>query len=196
MPVNNVRILAFAGSTREESLNRKLARAAADGVRAAGAEATLVELRELPMPLYDADLHQREGFPGNVRAFRALVAGHDGLLIATPEYNHGISAVLKNALDWASRREGTEPTGALFRGKPALMFSAAPGIYGGVQALVHLREVLAALGLFVLPGQLALARAKSAFDEDGSLKDPAIEAEVLGMTRRLVDVAAKLMAES
>ena len=187
-----IRILAFAGSTREASLSRKLAGAAASAVREAGGEATLAELRDLPMPLYDADLQAREGFPENVRTFRALVESHDGFLIVTPEYNHGISGVLKNALDWASRGEDAKPVGALFRGKPAVILSAAPGVYGGVRALIQLREILAALELLVLPGQLALARAKSAFHEDGSLVDPTIEAEVLGLTHRLVELAVKL----
>ena len=187
-----IRILVFAGSTREGSLCRKLASAAANAVREAGGEATLVELRDLPMPLYDADLQAREGFPENVHTFRALVASHDGFLIVTPEYNHGISGVLKNALDWASRGEGAKPVGVLFRGKPAVILSAAPGVYGGVRALIQLRAILAALDLLVLPGQLALARAKSAFHEDGSLVDPKIETEVLSLPHRLVELAVRL----
>lgn len=192
MTDQTVRILAFAGSTRTESLNRKLASIAAEGVRSAGAEVTLLELRDLPMPLYDADSHLEGGFPENARIFRDLVGGHDGYVISTPEYNHGLPPLLKNALDWASRPESKNPPGFLFRRKPATMFTAAPGNYGGIRVLPQLREILAALGVFVLPGQLALARAKSAFTEEGELANPNIEAEVLGLTAELVTIAAAL----
>src|SRR4051812_15650015 len=97
------RILAFAGSTRSDSLNKKLVRIAADGARAAGAEVTLVDLRELPMPIYDGDLEAAESLPENAMKLRTLMMSHQGLLISSPEYNSSFSAVLKNAIDWVSR---------------------------------------------------------------------------------------------
>ena len=192
MSIGEVQVLAVSGSTREESLNTRLLRAASEGVRGAGGIVTFADLRDLAMPLYDADLQRDEGFPASVREFRRLVAASDGFLIATPEYNHGPSAVLKNALDWASRRDADGDTSALFRGKPAAMFSAAPGVYGGVRALIQLRENLSALGLFVLPGQMALVRAKHAFDDDGMLKDAALQAEAEGQALRVTQMVLSL----
>lgn len=182
-----VRILVFAGSLREASCNKKLARCGAEAVRAAGAEANWIDLRDLSLPPYDGDLEQRS-FPDGATELRRLVAEHDGMLISTPEYNHGVSGVLKNAVDWASRGK---PPAAAFRGKVAAVFSAAPGIYGGVRALIQLRSILAGVGVLVLPGELALSRAVAAFDDDGRLVDPAIEAEVLGIGHRLVALAAQ-----
>ena len=184
-----VRILAFAGSLREASCNKKLARAGAEAVRAAGAEATWIDLRDLALPPYDGDL-ERRAFPQGARTLRGLVADHDGMLLSTPEYNHGLSGVLKNALDWASRGERGEPPAAAFRGKVGAVVSAAPGIYGGVRGLIQLRSVLAGVGVLVVPRQLALSRAGAAFDDGGRLTDPAIEAEVLAIGRDLVALAA------
>jgi NAD(P)H-dependent FMN reductase len=189
---SKAKILAFSGSTRKDSLNRKLLSAAAKSIKDAGGVVTIFEFRDFPMPFYDEDLQKKEGFSQNVKKFRSLVKSHNGFLIATPEYNHGISAVLKNAIDWASRREGKEPPGSLFRDKPGLIISAAPGGYGGVRALMHLREVLGALGIIVLPGQLALSRANKAFEENGSLSEPLIEAEIAGLTQSLVKLSRTL----
>ncbi|MDA1132024.1 MAG: NAD(P)H-dependent oxidoreductase [Proteobacteria bacterium] len=192
MSIGEVQILAISGSTREESLNTSLLRAASEGIRGAGGTVTFADLRDLAMPMYDADLQRDKGFPESVREFRRMVAAGDGFLIATPEYNHGPSAVLKNALDWASRRDADGVTGALFRGKPAAMFSAAPGVYGGVRALIQLRENLSALGLFVMPGQMALVRAKHAFDEDGLLNDAVLQAEAESQALRVAQMVLSL----
>ena len=96
-------ILAFAGSTRADSFNKKMVRIAADGARNAGAEVTLVDLRDYAMPVYDGDLEAAEGPPAAAQAFKKLMSAHDGFLIAAPEYNSSISAVLKNTIDWVSR---------------------------------------------------------------------------------------------
>ncbi len=93
------KILACAGSTRVESFNKKLLRIAIGGARAAGAEVTHLDLRDIPMPLYDGDLEANEGLPHNAKQFKQLMIAHDGLLISAPEYNSSISAVLKNAID-------------------------------------------------------------------------------------------------
>lgn len=192
MSVNNLKILGFSGSMRRESLNRKLILSAADCIRKTGVEVNIVEFSDLRMPIYDTDLQEQNGFPENVSKFRDLVKEHNGFFISTPEYNHSISPLLKNALDWASRSEGGEPLGFLFKGKAALMLSAAPGIYGGVRALIHLREILSALGLQVLPRQLALSRAKSAFNENNEFKDPNIEKEVTYLGESLVELSLSL----
>src|ERR1700757_409000 len=111
------KILAFAGSTRSESYNKKLVRIAAHGAKTAGAEDTVLDLRDLPLPLFDEDLEASEGLPANARQLKDLMLAHDGFLIAAPEYNSSITAVLKNAIDWASRPVAGEAPLACFTGK-------------------------------------------------------------------------------
>lgn len=186
-------ILGFAGSTRRDSVNKKLVRVAIAGAADAGADVTEIDFADFPMPLYDADLHAREGFPEHAKAFKDLVAASDGLLISTPEYNHGISGVLKNAIDWASRRaEGEAVTSASFQGKVAGIMSAAPGIYGGVRGLLQLRMVLTGVRVLILPEQLALTVAKKAFDDDGGLVNAELEATARGIGARLCAMLEKL----
>lgn len=92
------KILAFAGSTRTDSYNKKLVKIAATGARAAGAEVTYIDLRDLPLPLFDEDLEAQEGLPANARTLKDLFISHQGLLIASPEYNSSLTAVLKMPL--------------------------------------------------------------------------------------------------
>jgi NAD(P)H-dependent FMN reductase len=99
------KLLAFAGSLRQASFNRKIVAVAAEGARAAGAEVTVVDFRDMPMPIYDGDLEAKEGLPDAAKAFKRMLIEHHGVLVATPEYNSQFPALLKNALDWASRRE-------------------------------------------------------------------------------------------
>jgi chromate reductase len=126
------------------------------------------------------------------RFFIVLVTTHDGLLISTPEYNHGISGVLKNAIDWASRPEEGEAPLAAFKGKVAGIMSAAPGIYSGARGLLQLRAVLNGARVLVVPEQLALSGAAKAFDEDGSLHAPELEETALGIGAALCEILRKL----
>lgn len=186
------RILVFAGSLRRDSFNKKLARVGAEALRAAGAEATLLDLRELPMPVYDGDLETAEGIPPNARRFKELLLDHRGLLIASPEYNSSISAALKNAIDWASRQEKGEAALACFEGKVAGLLSASPGVLGGLRGLVTLRSILSNIRVLVLPEQVALPKADGAFGDDGQLLDPKQRAAVENVARRLATVVARL----
>ena len=128
-----IKILAFAGSTRTDSYNKKLVKIAAEGARAEGAEVTLIDLRDFPMPLFDGDLEAASGLPEHAKRLKRLMIGHHGLLISTPEYNSSITGVLKNAIDWASREEtDDEPPLVCFRGKTAALVSASPGRIRGV----------------------------------------------------------------
>src|SRR5260370_42637826 len=104
------RILAFAASARSESFNKKLVAITAQGARQAGAEVTLIDLEDFPLPLFDQDLEAEQGMPENGKELKKLFIDHDGLLIASPEYNSSITAVLKNAIDWVSRPAAGEPT--------------------------------------------------------------------------------------
>lgn len=188
------RILAFAGSTRSGSYNKKLVRIAAEGARRSGAEVTFVDLRDLALPLYDEDLEKEKGLPEGAKRLKMLMSTHDGFLIASPEYNSSISAVLKNAIDWATRKaEPNEPPLSAFAGKVAVIMSASPGALGGLRGLVHLRAILGNINVIVLPDQRAVPKAHEAFNGDGTLKDAELQMaiESLGETaarfaRRLV----------
>lgn len=186
------KIVALAGSVRSESLNRKLMGAAVAAARAAGAEVTVVDLREYPMPIYDGDLEAREGIPANARKLKAIFKAHQGLLIVAPEYNASITPLLKNTLDWVSRPDGGEAGSVPYQGKVAALYAASAGALGGLRGLTHLRAVLQNVGVLVQTEQYALPRANEAFAPDGALLDPRARASVEGVAQRLVDLTNKL----
>ena len=133
-----MKLLVFAGSTRQHSFNRQLATVAATLARAAGAEVTQLELASLDIPLYNADL-EAQGTPADVIRLKQLMFEHPAWLICSPEYNGSYTALLKNTLDWASSpvkgdpdwSRGTEP----FEGKVVGLLSASPGALGGLRSL-------------------------------------------------------------
>lgn len=186
------KILAFAGSTREGSFNKKLVRVAAEAARAAGSEVTMLDLRELELPMYDGDLESSKGLPAGGRKLKDLMLAHHGFLISAPEYNSSISAVLKNAIDWASRPVPGEKPLECFDGKIAALLSASPGALGGLRMLMHLRAILENIGTTVLPKQLAVAKAADAFDEHGTLKDAAQQKKVQQLCAELTEVTRRL----
>lgn len=190
------RILVFSGSARKASLNKKLARVAAEAARAAGGEVTLIDLDDYPMPVYHGDLEASEGMPENARKLRALFLEHDALLIASPENNQSITALLKNVIDWLSRDigdgKGVNNGLAPYRGKVAGLMNATPGPYGGVRHLYHLRQVLSGLQMIVLPNQVQLAHADEAFGPDGALVDERMVRAVNTLAKALVEMAGKL----
>lgn len=189
------KILAFAGSTRSGSFNKKLVALAAAGARDAGAEVTVIDLRDFPLPLFDEDLESEHGLPENAKKLKALLLAHDGLLIASPEYNSSITGVLKNSIDWASRTAtDEEPALAGFRGKIAAICSASPGGLGGLRGLVTLRSILGNIGVLVLPDQIAISSAGSAFDADGQLKDALKQSHVKALGKSLSDLIARTVS--
>ncbi len=188
------RILALAGSTRKESFNRKLVKIAAESARQAGAEVTLLELKDFPLPLVDQDLESAEGIPANAMALKKAFIEHQGLLIASPEYNSSITPLLKNTIDWVSRPVPGEPPLAGFQGKVAGLISASPGALGGLRGLVHLRSILGNIGVLVLPEQAAISNAGDAFDAGGAFKDPKQKSRIDGVVKKLVETTKKLGA--
>lgn len=180
------RVLAFAGSTRSESYNKRLIRLAAAGATAAGAEVTLVDLRDYPLPLYDGDLEERDGIPGNVRKLKDLFLANHGLLISAPEYNSSITAVLKNTIDWVSRPVAGEAALNCFDGKVAGLLSASPGALGGLRGLVHVRAILQNIRVLTVPEQVSVSNATEAFTADGSLKDAKQRAAVEALAAKVV----------
>lgn len=185
------KILAFAGSARRDSFNKKLIRIAAEGARAGGAEVTLLDLADYPMPIYDGDLEASEGLPANAVKLRQLFGAHDGLLIASPEYNSSVSALLKNTIDWVSRPAKDEPGLKYITGKCAGLLAASPGALGGLRGLVHVRAILGNIGVTVIPQQYALNGAAGAFNGD-ALKDEAQAKAAMAIGQALATVAAKL----
>jgi NAD(P)H-dependent FMN reductase len=189
------RILAFGGSLRRDSFNQKLAAIAAQGARDAGAEVTLVALRDFPLPVFDQDIEAASGMPDAAKRLKGLFREHHGLLIASPEYNSSVTAALKNALDWVSRAESDdEPPLMAFSGKSAVLCAASPGALGGLRGLVHVRAILGNIGVTVLPDQVAVSRAHEAFRDDGLLADEKLAAKANGLGALLARHLAKLLA--
>lgn len=189
---SRVKILCFSGSTRAESLNKKLAKLAVREIDALGAVATYIDLADFPMPLYNGDLEIRDGVPDHAIDLKEMFMAHQGIFIASPEYNAGYSPLLKNTLDWITRVsvEGEKPQAA-FKDRIFAISAASTGSLGGIRALPLLRQTLTAgYGALVIPEQIALTRASDAFDENGDL----IEAHMASMFRaqisRLVELAA------
>jgi NAD(P)H-dependent FMN reductase len=165
------KILAFAGSTRTGSFNKKLVKIAAAGAIEAGADVTIIDLRDFQMPLYDEDLEKQEGLSTSVRTLKDLMLAHQGLLISSPEYNSSVSGVLKNTIDWVSRQSEGEIPLACFKDKVVGLMSASPGGLGGLRGLVHVRAILENIGALVIPNQMAISKAHEAFNLDGTMKD-------------------------
>lgn len=187
------RILAFAGSTRRESWNKKLIRVAAKGAGDTGAAVTLVDLADFPMPMYDGDLEAEKGIPEKGREFKDLLRRHQGFLMSCPEYNSSISGVLKNVIDWASRRENDEKPLECFRGKVVSLMSASPGRLGGLRGLVHVRAILGNIGCIVLPNQVAVPSANDAFDPEGRLRDGGLREQVENLGSELAGIISRLV---
>ena len=180
-----LKVLALAGSTRADSYNKKLIRAAAKLAQEMGAQVTIIDLRDYLMPFYDADL-EKEGMPKNAKRFRDMIMSSDGIIISSPQYNASIPAVLKNALDWASRDENGQESDSAFAGKKFVVMSASPGKKGGAKGLVHLRAVIKDCGGEVLEKQVSIPCADQAFDETGSLKESSLKQQLEQAVNQLI----------
>lgn len=187
-----LKILAFSGSARRDSLNKKLLAVAAQGAREAGATVNVVDFRDYPMPIYDGDLEAASGLPERAQAFKTLMIEHHGMLIACPEYNSSITALLKNALDWASRPAPNEKPLVAFAGKVAGLVAASPGAMGGYRGLQQVRYILGNIRTIVLPDMFALNSAHEAFDAAGNLTDPKKRESAMGVGREVVGTLRKL----
>ena len=186
------KILAFAGSLRKESFNKKLVKIAMAGAKAAGAEVTFLDLKDIPLPVFDEDLEAADGLPPNARKLKDLLLANQGLLISAPEYNSSITAALKNAIDWASRPVQGEPPLGCFDGKIATLMAASPGALGGLRGLVTVRSILGNIKVTVLPDQIAVNKAHEAFNPDGTLKDAKQQASIEKLGADLAKFLTKL----
>ena len=164
-----MKVVAIAGALREGSLNKQLLRLATRILEKDGVEVDLVDLKKLAIPFYDGDLEAASGLPAGAQELVARIAAANGVVIASPEYNFSVPAVLKNAIDWVTRAKPMP-----LRGKTALLLSASPSLVGGNRALWVLRMSLEAVGTHVHPDMFSLATAHQAFDEAGEVKDEAL----------------------
>lgn len=172
-----LKVLAFSGSTRADSYNKKLVMQAAETVREMGAEVTLIDLADYPMPFYNADLEAEVGMPEYAAQFRELLVESDAVLIASPEYNGSVPAILKNAIDWASRDNGDASRDA-FKGKKFAIMSASPGRGGGSRGLTHLRNIIENVGGEVVSMQVTIPQAHLFFSEKKMGENLALKEEM------------------
>lgn len=197
--MSNVRFLVMSGSSRTGSFNQRLAAVAGQQLREAGAAVTSVDLGALELPIYHADL-EAAGMPDGARRLRDVFASHDGLILATPEYNGFPTPLLINALDWASRPPAEEgaPAGiAALTGTVAGLLSASPGVHGGLRSLLATRQFLQMnLGMIVVPEQFGLASAGQAFDADSQLVDAKAREAVARVVNAAVRTARALKRAS
>ncbi|MCC2111275.1 MAG: NAD(P)H-dependent oxidoreductase [Hyphomicrobiales bacterium] len=189
-------ILVLAGSNRSGSYNGRLAAIAAKEIAVAGAAVKQIALVDYPLPIYDADMETERGVPENALSLARLVGSHDGIFIASPEYNASITPLLKNTLDWISRAKlGDAPSAAVFKRPVFALGSASPGQFGGVRGLIALRQVLAVgLGALVLPEQISVPHAAKAFDDHGEFVDVRLRGLMRSVAGRLVE-AAEMFAD-
>lgn len=186
------KILAFAGSLREGSYNKKLVKVAIRGAEEAGAEVTYIDLKDYPLPVYDQEIEDREGLPENALKLKELMLKHDGFLISCPEYNSSMPAAFKNAIDWASRQATPDEVYlCCFIGKVVSLMSASPGQLGGMRSLVHVRAMFGNIYSIVLPNQKSISQADKAFDPSGDLKDSKQQADVIGLGKQLAEFLVK-----
>ncbi|MEM5528757.1 NAD(P)H-dependent oxidoreductase [Gammaproteobacteria bacterium AS21] len=184
-----IKILAFSGSNRKDSANKKMLEIAAIGARAQGAEVSVVHLEDLNLPMFSEDL-EAQGLPEGVLAFKKLMLEHDGLMIASPEYNSSYSPLLKNAIDWASRQsiENEKPLSA-YDGKFAVIMAASPGALGGMRGLAALRMLLSNIKVNVLANQVTLGGSFQAFNEDLlSLVNPKKQQSIVALGAQLAQM--------
>ncbi len=184
-----MKILGFAGSLRAGSYNKKALRVALQGAKEAGAEIEEIDLRELNIPLFDADVEEKDGLPKSVKIFKKKIEEVDALLIASPEYNNSMSGVLKNVIDWASRKgeEGTK----VFYNKPAAIITASPGRFGGLKSAIAFRPVARTLGMQLMNEEVQVANAGEVFDED-KIVNERVEGQLKDLGKALVDWTIRL----
>jgi NAD(P)H-dependent FMN reductase len=162
-------LLFLAGSAAENSLNKKLARHAADLAETKGVTVKFIDLKDYEMPLYCTDFELENGVPDNAKKLKKLFQDADGFFIASPEYNSTFSPLLKNIIDWMSRpHEENEEMLSAYKGKIAALGAVSPGALGGIRGLPSVRDMLSNIGVHVIPTQIAVG-GKDTFNEDGSL---------------------------
>ena len=190
------KILAFAGSLRENSYNKRVVKTAIEGAKNAGAEVTYIDLKDYPLPIYDADDHAENGFPENALKLQRIFGEHKGFLIASPEYNGSLPGGLKNVIDWVSRKSDEYGMVEVFKGKVAAIMTASPGAFGGIRCLGHLRGVLTIMFVNVLPSEIAVANVSKMFEGDSfEMTDEKMKGILEDLGKSLTDMINKIHGE-
>ena len=189
------KLLVFAGSTRQQSFNRKLAGATAALARQSGAEVSHIELADFDIPMYNADLEAR-GTPADVMRLKLLMSEHPAWIVCTPVYNASYPALVKNTFDWVSSPVKSDPAWTdgfkSSRGKVVGVLSASPGALGGLRSQSHLVPLLLNLMCWVAPQNYALSRAGDAFDANGALINETHRKGVQAVLDQVLWAAARL----
>lgn len=191
------KILVFAGSNRVGAYSGKTADCAQKELALQGAEVTRISLADYPLPIVDEDLEREKGIPENALKLARLIAAHDGVLVATPEYNRSLPPLLKNTIDWISRvsKDNGKPLHP-FSGKAFALCSSSNGPFAGIYAINHLRTVLVHVGCEVVSPQCSIMRGQDAFDDNGDFKDPRSRDIMTTVCQTLIDRARMLSARS
>jgi chromate reductase, NAD(P)H dehydrogenase (quinone) len=177
--MKSIKFLVISGSLRNDSYNRKALKLAVKIAKEYGAELKEFDLKIYPLPLFDQDLNISE--QNNVLLFKKEIDNADILMISSPEYNHSVSGVLKNAIDWASTDNNS------FSGKTAIIFGASKGIYGTVRMQQHLRQILTALNVYMEPQpQVFIGNAEKVFDINGNLNDSKLVEQLTKLIERTI----------
>lgn len=190
-----LKVLVIPGSLRTGSLNARLASLIVRELALANIDVTQISLADYPLPIYDGDLEVKSGVPENALKLKRMIGRHHGVVIVSPEYNSSLPPLVKNTIDWVTRvRERDETLGQVFRERVFAIAAASNGKFGGLRVLMGLRQVLElGCGAQVIPRQMALSFAETAYDDNDQLKNPADTAMLHAMLRQLVDVAQRMM---
>lgn len=189
--MQQTRILVLSGSARAGSYNTKLAALVGKYLALGDANVTRISLKDYPLPLYDGDLETNDGVPENVHKLKRLMQEHEGIFIACPEYNAGVTPILKNMVDWVSRlSDPGEESLAAFKNRAFAIGSASPGAFGGMRGLIGMRTILeVGLGAHLLPQMVSVGRAAQAFDSKGDLTDDRAAGQLETLAAALVEYA-------
>jgi NAD(P)H-dependent FMN reductase len=192
------KILVIPGSLRAKSYNVRLAALATKELTLADADVTRISLSDYPLPIYDADTAETAGPPLNAVKLKQLMIAHQGVFIASPEYNASITPLIKNTIDWISAvRERGEAPLAAYQNRVFALGGASPGRSGATHSLLALRQVLAVgCRALVIAEQVTVPNAEQAFDEMDELKDARAAGQLKLVVRKLVDTAKLLAGES
>ncbi|MGX8010943.1 NADPH-dependent FMN reductase [Mesorhizobium sp. ORM8.1] len=184
------KILIFAGSVRSGAFSGKTADVAQKELAMRGAEVTRISLSDYPLPILDEDLEKEKGVPENAVKLGRMIAAHDGLLIATPEYNGSIPPLLKNTIDWVSRvrLDGSRSFRPL-NGKVAGLCSSSNGAFAGIRCINHLRAVLVRCQMEVVTPECSVPEGGNAFDDGGHFRDERLAKSMEHLCRTLIETS-------
>ncbi|MDP2670986.1 MAG: NADPH-dependent FMN reductase [bacterium] len=178
-----MKIIGFAGSLRSASYNKMALKLVLEKAEEDGAETEFIDLKPLNIPLYDGDLEKEIQLPDGIKLLREKIEAADGLIIATPEYNHSLPGVLKNTLDWISR---TKYFPDILTGKKVALFGASDGNFATVRAQIAFFPIANTLGLNLMPSKTYVGNVEEVFDENGKCLDAKVEERLAKFAQNFV----------